>query len=155
MKRYTILLTSAVLAAATCGGSALAAEGPENKINGTNRDDTIRGTALDDYVQAQRGDDTVAGRGGDDTIIGEASVLDPPGNDVLSGATGMDIIIGGPGNDTVKGGSGADHIAVNEEDEFFGTKAERDTVSCGPGVDTYAADPIDRVSEDCEINELE
>jgi hypothetical protein len=53
-------------------------------------------------------------------------------------------VLAGAGRDAVDAGPGVDRISV----EYDGS---RDTAVCGPGLDTVTADPVDRVSADCEL----
>jgi hypothetical protein len=65
-----------------------------------------------------------------------------PLRDLIEGRGGNDKIVGGGGDDRISGGSGND--AISSRDRF------RDTVRCGPGVDSVVADSRDRVARDCE-----
>jgi hypothetical protein len=91
---------------------------------------TIVGTDGPDRLVGTRGADALYGRGGNDTLIGLA---------------GNDLLVAGPGRDRVDAGPGTDRVSV----EYDGSRP--DTVTCGPGIDTVTADPVDRVSADCEL----
>lgn len=72
---------------------------------------------------------TIDAAGGDDRITGgyERNVIDAgPGDDVLIGGTGGNSISAGSGNDSIEIRNGA-----------------RDQYSCGGGIDTVTADPLD------------
>ena len=91
---------------------------------------TIVGTNGPDRLVGTRGADALYGRGGNDTLIG---------------LRGNDLLVAGAGRDRVDAGPGTDRVSV----EYDG--AAPDTVTCGPGLDTVTADPVDRVSADCEL----
>jgi hypothetical protein len=65
-----------------------------------------------------------------------------PLRDLIDGRGGNDKIVGGGGDDRISGGLGND--AISSRDRF------RDTVRCGPGVDSVVADHRDRIARDCE-----
>jgi Ca2+-binding RTX toxin-like protein len=138
-KRATLAAATGLLAVALSTGTAFAAGPPEGAIYGTSGNDVLRGTALDDYLVGNRGNDVLVGRGGDDSLFGDTVTF---GEGDL---TGKDVLVGGAGSDFLNGGPG--------DDGFFAKDGERDTISCGPGLDTYVADPIDVVAADCEIAE--
>lgn len=128
-------------------------------VDGTDRADRIVGTAARDVIFPGAGDDRVWGRGGDDridTTYGRDFVDAGPSNDivhtyanddVLLGGAGRDFLYAGNGEDAVRGGSGRDWIQVSGDGRV-------DRVSCGPGRDYVSADPIDKVTRDCERVEL-
>ena len=108
-------------------------------VNGGGFDDTLVAKELPAGVTAQ-----LYGGGGVDHVTGNsvANVVDGgAGNDVLAGSDGADQVTGGPGSDSIGGGPGND--VINAQD------GEVDTVDCGPGVDTVAADAVD-VLTGCE-----
>jgi Ca2+-binding RTX toxin-like protein len=81
--------------------------------------------------------------GGNDEMFGGR------GGDRMYGGNGDDTMTGGAGSDNIHGGSGNDHI--NPRDDM-----SRDYVYCGPGFDTYNAEPQpgapdDVIADDCEI----
>ena len=83
-------------------------------------DSIIVRTATPVQVRAGSGDDRVRGGYGDDTISGEG------------------------GNDNLDGGDGADSLSGAEGDDTIGSRdGEADTVACGAGTDSVAADPAD------------
>jgi hypothetical protein len=65
-----------------------------------------------------------------------------PLRDLIDGRGGRDKIVGGGGNDRISGGTGDDTIV--SKDRY------RDTVGCGPGVDSVLDDYRDRIGRDCE-----
>jgi Ca2+-binding RTX toxin-like protein len=87
-------------------------------------------------VLGGRFNDTIQGDGDPNGLIGGL------GADTLKGAPGSDVITGGSGTDSLVGGAGAD--------ELHAVDATQDTLLCGPEVDSYAADGIDAVGNDCE-----
>ncbi|HKH09918.1 MAG TPA: hypothetical protein VKA73_02120 [Rubrobacter sp.] len=103
-------------------------------------DDALAGAVLgggsDDALLGSGKGETLVGFGGDDQIRGLG------GDDALSGGGGDDELYGGAGHDVLLGGAGDDFIEARD--------GERDYVWCGPGDDTVSADPVDRVSGNCE-----
>ncbi|MCW2276516.1 Ca2+-binding RTX toxin-like protein/subtilisin family serine protease [Rhodoblastus acidophilus] len=67
-------------------------------------DDKIVGTDVNETIDARAGNDTVWGNGGKDHLIGNA------GNDTLYGGDGVDVLEGGDGNDFLHGGAGGDYL---------------------------------------------
>ena len=97
--------------------------GPGNDVlDGTDQDDVMNGEAGNDTITSEAGDDTVTGGDGDDSI---------------DGADGKDVLHGGAGTDTVKGGAGDDDIRTRD--------VVADTLDCGEGTDTVAADEHDAI----------
>ncbi len=97
----------------TDGDDTIDAEGGSDTILGDAGDDTLTGGTGRDIIRGGSGTDTIYGgadgdilRGdsGDDTIYGDA------GNDMLVGDSGVDTIYGGADNDTIAGGSGNDNL---------------------------------------------
>jgi RTX calcium-binding nonapeptide repeat (4 copies) len=86
--------------------------------------------------EGTRGDDRLTGGGRDDVMIGK------PGDDRLRGLGGNDTLVGGIGRDLLVGGR--DDDTINSRDRM------RDTVRCGPGMDTVVADASDDVPRSCE-----
>lgn len=77
----------------------------------------------------------IGGKAGD-TLTGNAKA------NRLSGGDGNDRLEGGPGADGLDGGAGDDTILARD--------GVADTVTCGAGVDTVDADPVDTLAADCE-----
>lgn len=92
----------------------------------------LKGTAQADTINGAQTADRIYGFGGPDR---------------LAGKNGNDILVGGAGRDALSGGSGNDRIHARD--------GGADTVSCGPGVDSVAADRVDTVSRDCERRDLD
>ncbi len=96
----------------------------------------------------------VIGLAGDDALDGgdeRDRLIGGTGNDALVGGPEADVLVGGDGNDTLTGGDGPDRLRGGQgDDTVLAADGRRDWITCGPGVDSYAADPIDRVASDCE-----
>ena len=139
----------------TEGGDRLAGEDGEDEVYGLGGDDTAEGGLCDDEVWGGPGDDHLMGGGamdpeeeGDDVLRGG------PGADQLNGDLGDDVIHGDEGNDFVlHGGGGEDAIYGGEGDDLLDAArdGQRDEIYCGGGRDSYAADEIDVVADDCEV----
>jgi hypothetical protein len=71
------------------------------------------------------------------TIVGTASA------NRLTGSSGPDTITGGGGIDVLEGMAGDDTLLARD--------GLADRVHCGPGNDTAVVDPIDQVSDTCEV----
>jgi Ca2+-binding RTX toxin-like protein len=98
----------------------------------------VKGGSADDHLIAGTRGARLIGFAGADTLRGG------PANDTLEGRDGADELEGGDGNDKLVGGDGADsHLALD---------GVRDTVNCGPGIDTHQTDPppTDVVDASCE-----
>ena len=93
-------------------------------------------TTTIENVLGGRFDDTIQGDSGPNGLIGGL------GADTLKGAPGPDLITGGSGMDTLVGGAAAD--------ELHAVDGTQDALLCGTEVDSYAADGIDAVGNDCE-----
>src|SRR5262249_36955151 len=113
--------------------------------NGTPGDDHFDG--LDDKRDthwAGAGNDDVYGFGGDDTLFGEDGndkLYGGVGNDYLSGGNGNDLLVGGRGADRMVGGAGDDRLVANSDrigDTILTPANERDTLTGGSGIDTFA-----------------
>jgi Ca2+-binding RTX toxin-like protein len=147
--RAALAAATGLLAVALSAGTAFAAGPPEGAVYGSNGNDVLRGTALDDAFVGNRGNDVLLGRDGDDQLFG--GTVDALGD---RDRTGKDILLGGAGNDFLNGGAGPDVLNGGPgDDTIFAKDGERDVISCGPGLDTYVADPTDVVAADCEIAE--
>jgi glucose/arabinose dehydrogenase len=167
-----IAVAIAALVATGAQGATLAGTAKADRLSGTARADLILGRAGNDVLRGRGGRDRLRGGPGRDRLIagpgrdrawGGAGAdrltggPDPdrlfggPGPDRLFGGLGADRLFGGPGNDTLHGGLGSDRLRGGPgADRFLLRDKRRDTVSCGPGIDTVLADPFDRVSIDCE-----
>ncbi len=129
-------------------------EGVEDKIVGSNGDDTIRvnmftGDDRVEIIDGKSGNDIIAGtntsdiidlsgrtligieeiRGGDeaDTAAGD-TITGSAGNDNIYGEGGKDILAGGGGTDYLYGGSGMDTYVIGEEGTIYIIDQENDGV---------------------------
>jgi Ca2+-binding RTX toxin-like protein len=109
---------------------------------------------LDAFVALSGDRDLVLGLKGDDAISSgdkHDHVHGGPGNDSIDAGDGRDWVSGGTGNDSITGGLHPDEIhAGRGDDTVFAADGSVDRVRCGPGVDSYTADPQDRIARDCE-----
>src|SRR5215208_6330494 len=64
--------------------------------------------------------------------------------DFLTGTGKSEHILGLGGGDRLNGGGGADLVQVRD------VPAVKDSVDCGPGIDTVYADEADVVADNCE-----
>jgi Ca2+-binding RTX toxin-like protein len=72
--------------------------------------------------------------------------------DQMRGDDGNDDLASGAGNDVVDGGFGVDRLDGGEGDDLLrDADGLADTIACGPGSDTVAADTTDIVAADCEF----
>jgi len=102
-------------------------------------------------IRTLGGNDRVTGGNHDERIDGGA------GNDRLEGGYGNDRIVGGPGRDTIIADKSASDCGILQScslpqgnDVIDARDGERDTISCGVGLDRVVADRKDVVSRDCE-----
>jgi len=127
-------------------------------LNGENGDDDLQGDAGDDALNGGAGNDTAdyTERNGFFAPAQNVTVtLDGVANDGASGEADnadadhqVENVLTGGGDDTVVGNTlvnfidtGAGNDVISAQDGTFLT----DIVSCGPGYDTAAADPLDAV----------
>jgi RTX calcium-binding nonapeptide repeat (4 copies) len=98
--------------------------------------------------------DLVLGLGGDDVINSldkHDHVLGGNGDDTIDTGEGRDLALGGTGHDRITGGPHPDDIhAGRGDDTIHALDGAVDRVRCGPGEDSYTADPQDRIARDCE-----
>ncbi|WP_240432621.1 calcium-binding protein [Rubrobacter indicoceani] len=122
MRKIGLLLMAMAMALLLASGIAYA-----KSIVGNSKDNRLIGTNQND---------TIAGGGGNDFINGKAA------NDRLYGDSGSDIVSGGVGNDDVFGGKGADKANGNGGNDYINVADNRlgDVVDCGPGEDTVVFD---------------
>ncbi len=166
-------------ATAAQAGKRLDGGGGRDRLSGTPKRDEIHGRAGQDRIDGGPGADCLYGDENKDHIFGgsENDVLDggagndyldgKDGNDVVSGGSGADIVIGGVGDDQMHGDGGNDFLTDGSRghnvydggegrDTIVSWQGQRDSVSCGPGVDVAYVDRYDRVSRNCEtIRRLE
>ena len=89
-----------------------------------------------------QGPNVLCGRAGDDKLEGGG------GDDRLKGEAGADVLVGGPGRDVLVGGDGNDRLQARD--------GSRDVLQCGAGgQDRAFVDPVDVISDSCEIVEKE
>ena len=132
----------------------LAGEGGEDEVRGGGGGDTLEGGLCDDEVYGGPGDDEVMGSGamdpdeqGDDVLRGG------PGEDQIGGDKGDDVLYGDDGDDVwLDGGGGEDTLYGGGGDDLLDTEKDgrKDKLYCGGGRDSYVADEIDVVADDCE-----
>ena len=84
---------------------------------------------------------------GDDVEVVEGG----SGGDALTGNGAANTLLGHGGADDLNGGAGADnHQGGAGNDRIDSRDSASDSVSCGPGQDSVAADLADLVGSDCE-----
>jgi Ca2+-binding RTX toxin-like protein len=121
-------------------------------VTGGNGDDALRSGAVG---HGGRGDDVLVGGGFDEfdfprrhKLTGGAGrdlLLGYAGDDELRGGDGNDSLDGGKGGDLISGGSGRDFLEADEgSDRVRARDGDRDTIDCGRGTDSAAADRRDR-----------
>ncbi len=146
--------TSATTIRGTRHADVLTGTPGEDSIFGRGGADRIYGYAGDDYVDGDQGDDRLHGGSGDDLIAGRRGndvIWGDAGNDRITGDRGNDRIFGGSGNDRIYGNIGYDRIDGGPGNDRINVVDHRvDRVVCGPGRDVVFADPVDRISKDCE-----
>jgi hypothetical protein len=118
-------------------------------VGGGHGADTMTGNGARNVFGGGPGDDVLSGAGGDDHLVGAA------GADRLTGGDGQDLLGGEDGDDTLGGGAGVDRYygdsvgaciafsCPSGRDDIDAADGEREEISCGPGTDTLAADPVD------------
>ena len=86
----------------------------------------------DERILGTDGDDTIAAQGGSDTLFGDA------GDDTLSGGDGRDILLGDSGDDTIYGGDGDDTLVGGLGDDSLtgGTGSDTFVFTANTGSDT-------------------
>jgi Ca2+-binding RTX toxin-like protein len=142
-----------------------------NRIRGSDDDEVLVGTEFGDVLTGLGGRDLIRAGGGDDCLEGGrgADVLDGgPGADRLAGGLGADRLLGGTGDDILRGGMQADYLTGSlgadllipgpgrdrvlggpGNDTVRARDGARDSIDCGPGLDTVTADRVDRL-RNCE-----
>ncbi|HEY3190555.1 MAG TPA: calcium-binding protein [Solirubrobacteraceae bacterium] len=103
-------------------------------LNDVRDDGDIRTNERDDVRMTI---DVVLGGAASDQLLGRDT-----SDDTLIGGTGDDQIDGRRGADRIDGGPGIDQISARD--------LSADTISCGDGTDSVAADERDLVAPDCE-----
>jgi Ca2+-binding RTX toxin-like protein len=108
-------------------------------------DDVIEGGAGDQVLYGGKGNDLIFGDG----ILGGSSA--PSGNDFLIGGDDNDWLYGGRGNDKLNGGWGDDYL-----NGYGGySDSEMDTLTGGPGADTFGLGYNWRSSSNIDIYYLD
>jgi len=92
---------------------------------GLGGDDRIYGTDLNDTLNGGTGNDTLTGYSGDDTLIGGE------GNDSLNGLIGNDILYGNEGDDCTEDNEGNDILYGNEGSDYLYSGIGADTLYGG------------------------
>ena len=109
----------------------------------------VQSTAASD-LSGLGGNDSLNASDGNDRLDGGA------GADSLDGGFGDDTIIGGPGSDSITGDTPQGECGIyycklpSGNDTIDARDGEKDSVTCGVGADTVAADAADVVAADCE-----
>ncbi|MBW4674418.1 MAG: SdiA-regulated domain-containing protein [Desmonostoc geniculatum HA4340-LM1] len=114
------------------GVSVLNALGGNDRVIGTDANETLSGGAGNDYIDAKGGNDSLLGNDGIDTLLGGA------GNDILDGGAADDILLGELGNDTLLGGAGNDSLNGGAGNDNLNGGAGNDTILGGLGNDILA-----------------
>jgi Ca2+-binding RTX toxin-like protein len=120
---------------------------------GTNENDEMRGSNGVDIMDGFGGNDNMTGGDGNDEISGGEGhdILNGgTGDNIMTGDEGNDNIFGGDGNDRIDGGRGADQISgalgndiIGHSGRAFWPDHSKDTIDCGPGIDTVYISPQD------------
>ncbi|NEQ76159.1 MAG: DUF4347 domain-containing protein [Okeania sp. SIO2C9] len=112
------------------------------QITGTPNDDRLNGTDENNTIIGLAGNDTINGRGGDDQIIGSRGsdfLYGKDGDDTLEGRQGNDFLFGGNGNDSLVGGQGRDR---------FNGGTGNDTLTGGASIDRFIFNTNDEFNSD-------
>lgn len=110
------------------GCTVVGTPGDDEKLTGTQGDDTICGLGGNDRLLGFSGDDVLYGGEGDDALLGNS------GADVLFGGAGDDILNGGDDDDMLFGSDGDDTGNGGAGDDTFDGGAGRDKGNGGDGV---------------------
>ncbi|MHC5597331.1 MAG: lamin tail domain-containing protein [Nostoc sp.] len=114
------------------GVNVLNALGGNDRVIGTDANETLSGAAGNDYIDAKGGNDSLLGNDGIDTLLGGA------GNDILDGGAADDILLGELDNDTLIGGAGNDSLNGGAGNDNLNGGAGNDTLVGGLGNDILA-----------------
>lgn len=109
-----------------------------DRVTGSNGDDTVNGGAGNDEIDGGSGNDTLMGGAGNDTVDGGSGndrVEGGVGDDVLDGGSGEDVVDGGAGKDEIDGGSGVDLLAGGEGNDTIDAGSGNDRILGGAGDD--------------------
>ncbi|WP_138496852.1 Ig-like domain-containing protein [Nostoc sp. PA-18-2419] len=111
------------------GVNTFNALGGNDRLIGTDSNETLSGGTGNDYIDAKGGNDSLLGNDGIDTLIGGA------GNDILDGGAGNDILLGGLDNDTLLGGAANDSLDGGAGNDNLNGGVGNDTLLGGLGND--------------------
>ncbi|QHG18948.1 SdiA-regulated domain-containing protein [Nostoc sp. ATCC 53789] len=114
------------------GVSVFNALGGNDRVIGTDANETLSGAAGNDYIDAKGGNDSLLGNDGIDTLLGGA------GNDILDGGAADDILLGELDNDTLLGGAGNDSLDGGAGNDNLNGGAGNDIILGGLGNDILA-----------------
>ncbi|MBC1222555.1 SdiA-regulated domain-containing protein [Nostoc sp. UCD121] len=114
------------------GVSVFNALGGNDRVIGTDANETLSGAAGNDYIDAKGGNDSLLGNDGIDTLLGGA------GNDILDGGAADDILLGELDNDTLLGEGGNDSLDGGAGNDNLNGGAGNDTLLGGLGNDILA-----------------
>jgi hypothetical protein len=127
-------------------------QGDIEDVTGGAAADTLTGDAADNVLVGADGNDTVTGGAGDDLLMGDLPGI-VGGNDLLDGGEGNDELDGGPGSDTLHGGPGDDLLDAGAGQ---GSTTNSDLLDGGPGRDEIIAGPGSVVeAQDGEVDTIE
>lgn len=156
------------------GPDVLRGEGDSDVLLGGGGDDVLEGDDFGRYrdvISGGTGGDTVSYAQrfnavrvdfdgvADDGETGENDQIDADVEHILGGKAGDTLtgdaranqITGGEGDDRIEGRLGADRFDGGAgNDTILARDGVADTVTCGTGIDTVDADPIDVLAADCE-----
>ena len=99
-------------------------------LRGNRKDNRLEGSDFDDTILGGRGNDTLIGKAGDDFLFGEE------GDDSIDGGAGNDRIFGGSGTNTLNGGDGNDEIFGGSDGDLINGGSGDDTLLGSLGEDT-------------------
>lgn len=157
------------------GPDTITGGGDADVVTGDGGDDLLdgdgRSRGYPDRIEGGTGGDTVTYADRSEPVSvdfdgaaddGEANEKDTVGTDVehaiggkgadtLTGDARFNRLAGGDGADRITGGAGADELDGGAgDDTILARDGVADKITCGPGVDTVDADPIDVLAADCE-----
>jgi hypothetical protein len=117
--------------------------------------ENVTGGDGSDRVVGNAGDNVLTGNAGNDRLSGgDGIIAGGPGVNMLRGGPGADQLTAGDDGDSLVGGEGADLIAGGAgDDDISAADGVADQISCGDGIDTVSADPIDTFAvapDNCE-----
>ncbi|MUG94706.1 DUF4347 domain-containing protein [Scytonema sp. UIC 10036] len=149
----------------------------EDKLIGTNGNDTLIGGFDDDIMQGLQGNDRLEGNYGNDLLIGGAdddNLLGGSGQDTLKGEAGddelkggdgadrleggigIDVLYGDAGNDDLQGNDGNDYLLGDDGADLLEGGAGKDVLRGGRGEDSFLfASPDSGMDRILDFNALE